>query len=96
MKFIHIGVVAVSVILSLVPVAAALGTGGYTLSIFPVHLGFCLPQNIDVTFYAIVLLLCINQSVGSTFNLLTFFKVLSLKQQLINKVANLEYITIDA
>jgi hypothetical protein len=38
MKFIHIGVVAVSVVLSLVPVAAALGTGGYGLPFFPVHL----------------------------------------------------------
>jgi hypothetical protein len=42
--------------------------------------------------------LCINQSTGSTFNLLTLFKVLSLKKQLINKVASLEFIaiTIDA
>jgi hypothetical protein len=86
MKFIHIGVVAVSVILSLVPVAAALGTGGYTLSSFPVHLVPCTPRNLDVSFYSIILPFCIIQPAGSTFNLLTLYKVLSLKQQLIKKV----------
>jgi hypothetical protein len=86
MKFIHIGVVAVSVILSLVPVVAALGTGGYTLYLFPVHLSFCQPRNLDVLFYFFILPFCINQPAGSTFNLFTLYKVLNLKQQLINKV----------
>jgi hypothetical protein len=90
MKFIHIGVVTVSVILSLVPVAAVLGTGGYTLYIFPVYLSFCQPRNLDVLFYSFILLFCINQPAGSTFNLLTLYKVLNLKQQLISKVANLK------
>jgi hypothetical protein len=86
MKFIHIGVVAVSVILSLVPVAAALGTGGYTIYIFSIYLSFCQPRNINALFYSLVLPFCINQPAGSTFNLLTLYKVLNLKQQLINKV----------
>ena len=91
--YIHIAVVAMSIVLSLVPVAAALGTGGYTLSIFPVHLKFCQPRNLDVLFYAFILPFCINQPAGSTFNLLTLYKVLSLKQHLIKKViADLEHL----
>ena len=86
MKFIHIAIVVISIVLSLIPVAAALGTGGYTLFIFPVHLSFCYPRNLDVLFYAIDLPFCINLPAGSTFNLLTLYKVLNLKQQLINKV----------
>ena len=34
MKFIHIAIVVISIVLSLIPVAAALGTGGYTLFVF--------------------------------------------------------------
>ena len=86
MKFIHITIVIISIVLSLIPVSAALGTGGYTLSMFPVHLNFCQPRNVDVLFYAFILPFCINQPAGSTFNLLTLHKVLNLKQQLINKV----------
>ena len=90
MKFIHIAILPFSI--SLIPVAAALGTGGYTLSIFPVHLDFCQPRNLDILFYAFILPFCINQPAASTFNLLTLYKVLKLKQQLIKKVANLEII----
>ena len=86
MKFIHLAIVVISIMLSVIPVAAALGTGGYTLSIFPVHLNFCGPRNLDVLFYAFILPFCINQPAGSTFNLLTLYKVLNLKQQLIHKV----------
>ena len=85
-KYIHIAMVAISFILSLIPVAAALGTGGYVISIFPVYLNFCFPRNTDVFFYAFILPFCISQPAGSTFNLLTLYKVLSLKQHLINKV----------
>ena len=86
MKFIHLAIVVISIVLSVIPVAAAIGTGGYTLSMFPVHLSFCGPRNLDVLFYAFILPFCINQPAGSTFNLLTLYKVLNLKQQLINKV----------
>ena len=85
-KYIHLTIVAITFVLSLVPVAAALGTGGYRISIFPVHLNFCYPRNLDVLFYAFILPLCINQPAGSTLNLLTLYKVLSLKQLLIKKV----------
>ena len=86
MKFIHISVLVISLVLSLIPVAAALGNGGYTITIFSVYLSFCQPRNINVLFYAFVLPFCINQPAGSTFNLLILYKVLSLKKQLINKV----------
>ena len=89
-KYIHTAIVAISLILSLIPVAAALGTGGYVVSIFPVYLSFCHPRNLYVLFYVGILPFCINQSAGSTFNLLTLYKVLSLKKHLIKKVANLE------
>ena len=86
MKFIHISVLVISIVLSLVPVAAALGNGGYTITIFSIYLSFCESRNVDVLFYALILPFCINQPAGSTFNLLTLYKVLSLKKQLINKV----------
>ena len=86
MKFIYLAIVMISIVLSVIPVAAALGTGGYTLSMFPVHLSFCGPRNLDILFYAFILPFCINQPAGSTFNLLTLYKVLNLKQQLIKKV----------
>ena len=85
-KYIHIVIVAISLVLSVIPVAAALATGGFVISSFPVYLNFCHPRNSDVIFYAFILPFCINQPAGSTFNLLTLYKVLSLKQHLINKV----------
>ena len=88
MKFIHISVLVISIVLSLIPVAAALGNGGYTITL--IYLSLCQPRNLDVLFYALILPFCINQPAGSTFNLLTLYKVLSLKKQLINKVASLE------
>ena len=89
MKFIHISVLVISIVLSLIPVAAALGNEGYTITIFSIYMSFCQPRNLDVVFYAFILPICINQSAGSTFNLLALYKVLSLKKQLINKVANI-------
>ena len=89
MKFIHISVLVISMVLSLIPVAAALGNEGYAITIFSIYLSFCQPRNLDVVFYAFILPICINQPAGSTFNLLTLYKVLSLKEQLINKVANI-------
>ena len=85
-KYIHITIVAISLVLSLIPVVTALGTGGYVISSFPVFLNYCYPRNSVVFFYAFILPFCINQPVGSTFNLLTLYRVLSLKQHLINKV----------
>lgn len=90
-KYIHIAVAAISLVLSLIPVATALGTGGYVISSFPVFLNYCYPRNSAVFFYAFILPFCINLPIGSTFNVLTLYKVLSLKQRLINKVKH--YIT---
>ena len=86
MKYIHIAIAAISLLLSLIPVAAALGTGGYVISSFPVFLNYCYPRSSIVFFYAFILPFCINRPVGSTFNLATLYRVLSLKEYLINKV----------
>ena len=86
MKYIHIAIAASSLVLSLLPIVTALGTGGFVISFFPVCLNFFYPHNFNVLFYAFILPLCINQPAGSMFNLLTLYKVLSLKQHFLNKV----------
>ena len=88
-KYIHIVIVAITSVLSVIPMIAVLRSGGFVISNFPVYLNFCHPRNSDVLFYAFILPFCITQPAGSTFNLLTLYKVLSLKQHLINKVANI-------
>ena len=93
MKFIHITIVAFSIIvhLFLLPLHLELEAIHYLffqfISTFASHETYTI---IDVLFYAFILPFCINQPAGSTFNLLTLYKVLNLKQQLINKVTNLE------
>ena len=66
-KCIHIAIAAIlPIVLSLIPVAAALGTGGYVISSLPVFLNYCYPRNSVVFFYAFILPFCINQPAGST------------------------------
>ena len=82
-KYLHIATVAVSLIASTFPVAAALGTGGYVITSFPAFLNYCSPRNLDTFFYSFILPFCLILPTGSTFNLLTLWKVLKVKQHLI-------------
>ena len=86
MKYIHVAIVVVSILLSLIPVCAALGTGGFVISSFPVFLNYCYPRNSATFFYTFILPFCINLPAGSTFSVLTLYKVLDLKQKLLRKV----------
>ena len=85
-KYMHIAIVATCLALSMLPVAIALGTGGFVISSFPVYLSNCYPRNPAVFFYSFILPTCIVLPAGCTFNLLTLYKVMSLKQHLLNKV----------
>ena len=85
-KYLHIATVVLSLTVSCIPVAAALGTGGYVISSFPSFLSYCYPRNADTFFYSFILPFCLILPTGSTFNLLTLWKVLKVKKELINKV----------
>ena len=85
-KHLHIATVVLSLTVSCIPVAAALGTGGFVISSFPSFLSYCYPRNADASFYSFILPLCLTLPTGSTFNLLTLWKVLKVKGDLINTV----------
>ena len=77
-KYMHIAVVALCFILSTVPAIAALGSGGYVIPVFPSFLNRCYPKNLSAIFYPYIFVFCITLPIGSTFNLLTLWKILSL------------------
>ena len=85
-KYIHGAIVTISLVLSLLPVGTALGTGGYVISVFPAYLNYCYPRNVATFFYSFILPFCITLPIGSTFNLFTLWKVLNIKKHLLNKV----------
>lgn len=78
-KYIHAVVVVLSLVLSTIPVAAALGSGGYVIAVTPAFLEFCYDRNLVAFFYPNILIPCIILSVGNTFNLLNFWKVMRLR-----------------
>ena len=82
----HIGVVVLSLMLSLVPVVSTLASGGYVISVFPSFLTYCNPRNSAVFFYSFVLILCIVLPTGSTFNLLTLWNVLRVRKHTLKQV----------
>ena len=94
-KYIHGVIVAISLVLSLIPVGSALGTGGYVISVFPAYLNYCYPRSAATFFYSFILPFCITLPIGSTFNLFTLWKVINFKKHLLNKVMYLLIIKCD-
>ena len=88
-KFFLISIVVFSLTVSIIPIGAVLGTGGFIISSFPSFLSYCFPRNPDTLFYSFILPLCIILPTGSTFNLLTFWKVLRVRKHLLSQVHNL-------
>ena len=52
-KYVHGATVTISLVLSLLPVGTALGTGGYVISVFPAYLNYCYPRN-AATFFTLL------------------------------------------
>lgn len=88
-KYIHGAIVTISLVLSLIPVGTALGTGGFVISVFPAYLNYCYPRNAASLFYSFILPFCITLPIGSTFNLFTLWKVINIKKHTLNKVSSL-------
>ena len=84
--YFHIAVVVLSLTLSMIPIGASLATGGYAINTFSSSLNVCYPRNSAAFFYSFVVPFCIILPTGSTFNLLTFWKVLRVKKHLIKQV----------
>ena len=76
--FVHIGMVVVALVIPVIPVAIVFGTGGFTLTRFPPLI--CFARNVDVTFYALNLPLCILLATGITLIVLIFYALYALLQ----------------
>lgn len=79
-KYMHIVVVVIAFTLSVIPVGVAFGTGGYVISSLIPSLSFCVMRSLAVNYYALVLPICIVFPFGITFNLLTVWKLLRMRQ----------------
>ena len=79
-KYLHITLVLVTVLLALIPVAASLATGGYITSTDPSFSNFCHPRNLKAIFYTSIFQYSIFISLGVTFNLLTFWKLIRMNK----------------
>ena len=77
--FVHIGMVVVALVIPVIPVAIIFGTGGFTLTRFPNIV--CFARNVDVTFYALNLPLCILLATGITLIVLILYVLIGLVQQ---------------
>ena len=80
-KYLHIAIILITLTLSTIPVGAALGTGGYVISVHPPSLNYCFPRNPDALFYAFIFPFCIVSPTGVTVNLLTVWKLLAISKQ---------------
>ena len=78
LKYIHIAIVAVGLMLPCIPVGIALGTGGYVPDGIPPLA--CMPSNRAVNFYATVLPSTVLTSIGTTFMILIFWKLVKVRQ----------------
>lgn len=78
LKYIHITIVAVGLLLPCIPVGITLGTGGYVPDGIPPLT--CMPSNKAVTFYATVLPSTLLTSIGTTFMILIFWKLVKVRQ----------------
>ena len=77
LKYIHITVVVVALILPTVPVGIALGTGGYINDGVPPLI--CIPRNMAVNFYAVVIPITVLISTGGTFLILIVWKLIKVR-----------------
>lgn len=85
-KYLHLIIIGLALTFPIIPVGAALGTGGYVISAYPPSLNYCFPRSSDTFFYTFILPFCIIFSIGTTFNLLTLWKVLRIRKQLSSEV----------
>ena len=73
MKYLHITVVLLALILPIIPVAVVLGTGGYTFARFtPI---ICSAQNTDAAFYAVIIPVGVMLALGITLLILLFWTI---------------------
>ena len=77
LKYIHITVVVVALILPTIPVGIALGTGGYIYDGIPPLT--CIPKNVAVNFYALSLPTTVLVSTGGTFLVLIAWKLIKVR-----------------
>ena len=61
-KYIHVGIVVLAILVPFVPVAVSLATGGFIIKSFPPLL--CVPRRVEVTFYTLALPISILMAVG--------------------------------
>ena len=72
-RHVHRIAIAVGLLLPLIPVIAAFGTGGYAINTPPTLT--CVPSDRDAIFYGIILLPAVMGLAGLTFQILIFWKL---------------------
>ena len=72
-KYLHIGMVAVAIVLPFIAVAVVIGTGGSAAPFFPPFI--CVAKNIDVLFYTFVPPGCLLLGIGVSL-IITIFSIL--------------------
>ena len=78
-KYLHMTIIVTALILPLIPVGVAFGTGGYATTSLTPSLTTCIIRNTAVSFYAYVLPICLGFSVGITLNILSIWKLLKMR-----------------
>ena len=73
MKYLHITVVLLALILPIIPVAVVLGTGGFSFARFPPII--CTARNADVAFYALIIPIDVMLTLGITLLILLFWTI---------------------
>ena len=72
-KYIHITVILIGLFLPIVPVVAAVGTGGFVMTRFPPII--CNPKSRETAFYALTLPTCFMAVMGLTLLILVFWTI---------------------
>ena len=85
-KYIHMAIVVITLILSMIPIGVAFGTGGYVIYGLIPGLSSCLTRNPDAYFYSFVLPLCILYIIGMTLIILILWTILRMKLHLSGQV----------
>ena len=88
-RYLHLAVIMMSLTLALIPVVSAFATGGYTIFTFSSLLSVCYPKDSAVFFYTFVVPFCVVLPAGSTFNLLTLWKVIRIRKNIPSQVKRL-------
>ena len=84
MKYLHITVVLLGLILPIIPVAVALGTGGFTLNRLPPII--CSARSSDATFYAVALPVGFMLALGITLLILLFWTIYKVCTLIISEI----------